>query len=75
MLANIIDENNIYAIPRFEITKGEVNNFIEELKTYHSEFSDYFQRSEPRENFFQYMCGQFSDLERKSIEPIATNIE
>ncbi len=33
------------------------------------------QRSETRENVFQYMVGQFCELERKSIEPIALAVE
>ncbi len=45
------------------------------LKGFHSEFADCFQRSEPRENIFHYMVGQFSDFERKSIEPIALSVE
>ena len=35
---------------------------------------DCFLRSESRDNFFRYMVGQFSDIERKSIEPIAINV-
>lgn len=68
-------ENNLYSIPKFSIDKGDVQSFIEELKGFHEEFRDCFSRSEPRENFFQYMVGQFSELERKSIEPIALNVE
>jgi SRSO17 transposase len=45
------------------------------LKGFHEGFKDCFSRSEPRENFFRYSAGQFSKLERKSIEPIALNIQ
>ncbi|MBW2095052.1 MAG: IS701 family transposase [Deltaproteobacteria bacterium] len=38
-------------------------------------FSDCFLRSESRQHFFNYMVGQFSDLERKSIEPIALAVK
>lgn len=48
---------------------------MEELKGFHSQFSDCFIRSEPREHFFQYMVGQLSDTERKSIEPMALAVE
>ena len=68
-------ENNLYSIPKFSIDKRDVQSFIEELKGFHEEFRNCFSRSEPRENFFQYMVGQFSELERKSIEPIALNVE
>ena len=43
-------------------TKKDVLDFMEELRTYHAEFADCFQRSEPRENFFHYMVGQFSEM-------------
>jgi SRSO17 transposase len=44
---------------------------MNELSGFHEQFSDCFQRSESREHFFNYMSGQFSPIERKSIEPIA----
>jgi SRSO17 transposase len=75
MLSNMISGCDVYAIPDFTIAKDDVDNFIEELRAYHSEFSDFFRRPEPSENFFQYMCGQFSVSERKSTEPIALKIE
>ena len=75
MLPSIRNEENPYAIPIFNVNKEDVADFMEELRTYHAEFTDCFQRSEPRENFFQYMVGQFSEMERKSIEPIAINVE
>jgi SRSO17 transposase len=46
-------------------------DFANELRGFHEQFAECFQRSESREHFFNYMAGQFSDLERKSIEPIA----
>jgi SRSO17 transposase len=75
MLPEIRTEGDIYAIPNFTVEKDEVKDFIHELKGFHFEFADCFQRSEPRENFFHYMVGQFSDLERKSIEPIALSVK
>lgn len=38
-------------------------------------FQDCFARREPREHFSRYMGGQFSALERKSIEPMALEVE
>ena len=43
----------------------------EELGRYLSEFDDCFGRSEPREHLHEYVCGQASELHRKSLEPIA----
>jgi SRSO17 transposase len=45
------------------------------LKGFHQQFADCFQRSESREHFLKYMIGQFSPLERKSIEPIALAVK
>lgn len=64
-----------YLIPKFDIRVDDLDVIIEELKGFHEQFHDCFLRREPRENFFNYMVGQLSPLERKSIEPIALNIE
>lgn len=66
---------DLFSIPKFTVVKEDVEDFIKELKAFHVEFSDCFSRSEPRENFFQYMVGQLSELERKSIEPIALTVK
>jgi SRSO17 transposase len=75
MLPEIRNQDNIFSIPKFNIEKKDVESFIEELKGFHDEFKDCFSRSESRDNFFQYSAGQLSNLERKSIEPIALNIQ
>ena len=41
------------------------------LNRYLSEFDDCFSRSEPAQNLRVYVNGQLSDLQRKSIEPMA----
>jgi SRSO17 transposase len=48
---------------------------MNELKGFHEQFYDCFQRSESREHFLKFMAGQFSPLERKSIEPIALAVK
>jgi SRSO17 transposase len=68
-------EGDGYAVPKFDLTKRELGDFVNELKGFHQEFRECFARNEPRENFFRYMAGQFSELERKSIEPIALAVE
>jgi SRSO17 transposase len=75
MLPQVRNEEHLFSIPKFNITKNDVNDFTHELKGFHEVFSDCFQRSESRGHFFRYMVGQFSELERKSIEPIALNVE
>ena len=75
MLPACRTESDLFSTPMFSVVKEDIDDFIQELEMFHREFSDCFLRSEPRTNFFQYMVGQFSELERKSIEPIALNVE
>lgn len=75
MLSESRNEGDSFPIPKFTVEKRDVKEFVHELKGFHEEFGDCFSRSEPRDNFFRYMVGQFSELERKSIEPIALNVE
>jgi SRSO17 transposase len=75
MLTNIRQNDYLYPVPKFDLSTQEIEAFSHELNGFHSEFHDYFKRSESREHFFNYMNGQFSELERKSIEPIALNVK
>lgn len=75
MLPEIRSQEHLFPVPKFAVSSGDVKNFINELKGFHEVFSDCFHRSESRDHFFRYMVGQFSELERKSIEPIALNVE
>lgn len=63
----------LYDIPEFSVEKGDVEAFVEELKTFHGKFAECFSRTEPRENTYQYLLGRLSSLERKTIEPIAVH--
>ena len=64
-----------FAIPTFDVTPSDVEEFVEELWEFQSAFHDCFTRSEPRAHFFDYMVGQLSPLARKSIEPMALHVE
>ena len=75
MLPEIRNQEFLFDVPKFNIEKGDVEDFIHELKGFHEVFSECFHRSESRDHLFKYMVGQFSELERKSIEPIALNVE
>jgi SRSO17 transposase len=68
-------EEELFSIPKFTVEKDDVKDFVMELKGFHEQFRECFSRSEPRENFYRYMVGQLSELERKSIEPIALEVE
>jgi SRSO17 transposase len=75
MLPESRSQDMIFSIPQFSVEKKDVEEFMEELKGFHEVFRDCFSRSESRDNFFQYGVGQLSRLERKSIEPIALNVQ
>ena len=75
MLPDIRQSDGLYPVPEFNLGQGEIDDFPYELKGFHEQFADCFQRSESRDHFFRYMAGQFSELERKSIEPIAFAVE
>ena len=68
-------QDGSFPVPKLLIGKDDITHFIEEFRGFHAQFADCFSRVEPRENFVQYMAGQMSQLERKSIEPIALNVE
>ena len=48
---------------------------MEELWEFQSAFHDCLARSEPRAHCFDSMVGQCSQLERKSIEPMALQVD
>ncbi len=75
MLPALRKNEHLYSVPKYDLKKTDVKEFANELKGFHEQFSDCFQRSESRDHFFKYMSGQFSDLERKSIEPIALAVK
>ncbi len=75
MLPVIRCDENLYSVPKFDLGKADIKDFMNELSGFHEQFADCFQRSESREHFFKYMAGQFSSLERKSIESIALAVK
>jgi SRSO17 transposase len=75
MLPQIRDNEHLFSVPKFDLDKKDVKEFHKELKGFHENFHDCFTRSESRDHFYNYMSGQFSDLERKSIEPMALNVK
>ncbi len=75
MLPALRKNEHLYSVPKYDLKKTDVKEFANELKGFHEQFSDCFQRSESRDHFFKYMSGQCSDLERKSIEPIALAVK
>ena len=75
MLPEIRQSDYLYSVPQLELDRNDVSDLACELKGFHENFADCFHRSESRDNFYRYMSGQFNQLKRKSIEPIAFSIE
>ena len=54
MLPTIRNDDHLYSVPKFDIKKSDVKGFLNELKGFHGQFTDCFQRSESRDHFFNY---------------------
>jgi len=63
-----------FAIPQCALTRSDIDPFLDELHGFHPAFRACFTRQAPRDQFFHYMVGQCSALERTSIEPIALQV-
>ena len=75
MLPEIRSDEHLFSVPKFDVNKEDIEAFDNELKDFNQNFRDCFTRSESRDHFYKYMVGQFSTLERKSIEPIALAVK
>ena len=64
-----------YQVPQFNVVADEIEGFYERLKGFKEYFHPCFQRSESRENFLRYLSGQLSEVDRKSIEPMAMQVD
>ena len=56
--------------PSLRLSQGDLDAIGDELTTYNRLFQAVFQRREQRYWSLVYLCGQLSDLERKTIEPM-----
>ena len=54
MLPAIRNQEFLFDVPKLSITKGDVEDFINELRGFHEVFSDCFHRGESRAHFFRY---------------------
>lgn len=64
----------LYQIPPFSLESERVEGFMDQLREFHGEFAECFFRRETRENVFDYLVGRLSQLQRKTIEPIAVHV-
>jgi hypothetical protein len=68
-------EGEGFAMPTFDVVPSDVEGFRDELQELQAAFHACFPRSEPRTHFFDSLVGQFSKLERQSLEPMALQVE
>jgi SRSO17 transposase len=54
--------------PTVRLTEQDLDTIRSDLSVYHRRFHTVFQRREQRDWSLFYLCGQLSDLERKTIE-------
>lgn len=60
--------------PTDRISARDVSMTVDELQTFHRHFQPLFQRCEQRAWSLLYLCGQLSNLERKTIEPMVLSL-
>src|SRR6266498_1866239 len=56
------------------VTRQNVRTAIAELIDYHQRFERFFQRHEQTDWSWFYLCGQLSNLDRKTIEPMVLSL-
>ncbi len=56
------------------VTHRDVSTAVKELIEYFHGFEPFFRRHEQSEWSWFYLCGQLSNLERKTIEPMALSL-
>ena len=51
MLPTIRCDEYLYQVPKFDLEKSDIKDFSNELRGFHEQFADCFNRSESREHF------------------------
>ena len=61
--------------PSAKLTPRVVEAMADEVVAYHRLFNTAFQRREQRQWSLVYLCGQLSNIERKTIEPMILTLK
>jgi hypothetical protein len=64
-----------FAMPQFALTRSDIDAFMDALRGFHTALRACFTRQEPRDQCFHYMVGPCRALARKSIDPLALQME
>jgi len=65
----------IETTPKMDLAIQDIQDLVEELRTYHAIYSPLFQRREQRAAAHTYLQGLLATLPRKSIEPMVLAVE
>jgi len=65
----------IETTPKMDLAIQDIQDLVEELRTYHAIYSPLFQRREQRTAAHTYLQGLLATLPRKSIEPMVLAVE
>jgi SRSO17 transposase len=69
------DSGNLpYDIPKYHLEKTWSFEFTDLIQGFIEQFEPCFYRKEPKANFGRYIIGQLSELNKKSIKPIAKSL-
>ena len=60
--------------PVLDLTAGDLDGILDELRAYHAQFSPLFFRPEQRAWAATYLHGLLLDIPRKSIEPMILHL-
>ena len=60
MLPDIRSDEHLYAVPKFDLGKDDVKDFMNELKGFHEQFADCFQQRDQYPSKIQYAPGSQS---------------
>lgn len=60
--------------PRDRMSARDISMTADELQVFHREFQPLFQCREQRAWSLLYLCGQLSNVERKTIEPMVLSL-
>ena len=61
--------------PSLRLTAREADSLLDDLRAYHRRLAASFQRREQRQWSLFYLCGQLSNLKRKTIEPMILELK
>jgi len=60
----------LYSVPKFDLGKSDIKDFMNELKGFHDQFADCFERSESREHFLNTWLDNSARWSANPLNPL-----